>query len=181
MNTSTFYSISTKIIVASVHNIVSSDFLKMAKSEGRALGAEIIGNNYQLNQQMFDKSLVIWAKTFTFYLTRCISATLVTSAISNSVLKSQIKTINYIAVFFNILIIPRVLSIITPYTGHFADTDNNRKYLGKVLNVATLVTSIAILPSMLSCSLTIGPGAFTLASFTCIGVGMDAVALFKSL
>lgn len=181
MNTSTFYSVSAKIIVASVHNIVASDFLKMAKSKGRALGTEIIGNNHQVNQQMLKKSVNIWATTFTSYLTKCISAIVITSAMNNTAFKTQIKTIHYIAGFFFILIIPKVLSIIAPYTGQFADTDDNRKFLGKVLNVATLIASFATLPSIVSCSMTMGPGAFVFASATCFGVGMDASALFKSI
>lgn len=181
MNASTFYSVSAKIIGASLLNSAGSYFLKMAKSEGNALNTEIIGNNFQVNPQMADKSKDILFKTEDSYFFKCSSAIIITSAISNNALNPQIKTINYIAGFFFILIIPKILSILSPYTGHFSDTDNNRKSLGKVLNVATLVASIAILPSMLSCSLTIGPGAVALASVTCGTVGFDATALFKSI
>lgn len=181
MNISTFYSISAKIMQASMLNAVGSDLLKMAKSDGNALFTEISGNNYQVNQQMDRKSFAIFTKTNLSYFNKCLSATLITATFNNTVLGSQIKTINYIAGLFFILIIPKVLSILAPYTGYFSDTDDNRKFLGKVLNVATLTASIATLPSMLSCSLTIGPGAFVFAAFTTTAVGFDATALFKTI
>ena len=181
MNISTFYSVSAKVMAASLLNAVGSNLVKMAKSDRNALFTEIIGNNFQVNQQMLRKSFAISTKTNLSYVNKCLSATLITSIISNTALKSQINTIKYIASFFFILIIPKVLSILAPYTGYFSDTGDNRKFLGKVLNVATLVASIATLPSMLSCSLTIGPGAFVFAAFTIMAVGDDATALFKTI
>ena len=181
MNISIFYTVSAKIIGASLYNALGSELLKEAKTVGNALHTEIIGNNFQLNQQMVNKHIGILLIKNISYSLKVLSATVITSTISNIALKSQIKTINYIAGFFFVLIIPKILSILSPYTGHFADTDDNKKFLGKVLNVATLVASIAILPSLLSCSLTIGPGAVALASVTCGTVGLDATALFKSI
>lgn len=162
MNTTTFYSLSAGILGSSFCNIVGSELSIEAESRRPALLTEFAGNNGQYTNATVQKAQDIGTKLGASYVGRCLGATVLTFTISNALLGYQIKTITYVAGFIFTFFLPKVLTMLAPYTGHsFA---YQHEFLGKVLHVATLTASIAVFPMLLLNSTTVA--SFTFVALT---------------
>jgi len=161
MNTTTFYSLSTGIMVASFFNYVESEIIIEAESMLHPLMTEFTGNNQQYTNAIRQKVQVIRTKIGASYLGRYLSVTLMTFTINNAFLGYQIKPITYVAGFIFLKLIPGVLTRLSPYIGH--SFKNQEELLGKVLHAATLTASIAIFPTLLL-------NSTTLVSFTFVAL-----------
>ncbi len=161
MNIPTFYSLSTGILSASIFNIVGTELAIEAKSRKHAVLVEFIGNNNQHNNAIRQKLQIIAVKFGASYLGRCLGATTITYTFNNALLGYQIKTVIYVAGFFFLYLLPKVLTL-APYIGHVFRIEE--KLAGKVLHASTITASIVIFPMLLLNSTTVS--SFTFVALT---------------
>ena len=185
MNISNFSLITAGILSTSAFNAISSGFRGLANSK--------IFNSTTMTGNISTPTYLDKMAQFTSDGISCMGAANMVFCLTKVFFDHQMNPTNFIRNAFFIPLATRSIVCLTNYWGigksqaEFLD-----KNLGKIINVATLVVSIAYLPALLYTSTIIGTSglaysqatvissALSIVILTCLTVKLDAYCLYKS-
>lgn len=192
MNISNFSLITAGIISTSAFNVVSSGLRGLVISKIFNTKTMVVAD-YKQTSNISTPSYLDKTAQFISDGMSCMGAANMLFCVTKVVFDHQMNPTNFIRNAFFIPLVTRSIVCLTNYCGigksqaEFLD-----KNLGKMLNVATLIVSVAYLPALLYTSTVIATGglaysqatvissALLIATLTCLTVKLDAYCLYKS-
>ncbi len=180
MNIANFSLLTAGIISTSAFNVLSSGFRGLVNS--KILNSTTTGSG-DYTQSFFISTPSYLDKTAQFISDSisCMGAANMVFCLTKVVFDHQMNPTNFIGSAFFIPLATRSIVCLTNYCGvgksqaEFLD-----KNLGKILNVATLVISVASLPALLYTAATIGTSGLAYSSATVISTTLS-IAVITSL